>query len=39
MLGAVLAHERFSAHELAAMGVILFGVVAITMAKAGKKKA
>jgi drug/metabolite transporter (DMT)-like permease len=39
MLGAVLAHERFSAHELAAMGVILFGVIAITMAKAGKKKA
>lgn len=32
-LGAWLAHERFSSHELAAMGVILLGVVAITLAK------
>ena len=37
MLGAALAHERFAARELAAMGVILLGVVAITMAKAKKK--
>src|SRR5690606_21823640 len=37
MLGAALAHERFSANELAAMGVILLGVVAITMDEAGKK--
>ncbi|MFC7301918.1 drug/metabolite exporter YedA [Cognatiluteimonas weifangensis] len=33
-LGAWLAHERFSAAELVAMGVILLGVVAITLAKA-----
>ena len=38
MLGAWLAHERFSANELAAMGVILLGVVAITLAKASKSK-
>ena len=37
MLGAALAHEHFAAQELAAMGVILLGVVAITMAKAKKK--
>lgn len=36
MLGAWLAHERFGAHELLAMGVILLGVVAITLAKARK---
>ena len=35
-LGAWLAHERFGAHELVAMGVILLGVVAITFAKAFK---
>ena len=35
-LGAWLAHERFGAHELVAMGVILSGVVAITLAKATK---
>ena len=35
-LGAWLAHERFGAHELVAMGVILLGVVAITFAKAAK---
>ena len=35
-LGAWLAHERFGAHELVAMGVILSGVVAITFAKAAK---
>ena len=38
LLGAWLAHERFSASELAAMGVILLGVVAITLAKASKAK-
>ena len=37
-LGAWLAHERFGAHELVAMGVILLGVVAITLAKARKAK-
>ena len=36
LLGAWLAHERFGAHELVAMGVILLGVVAITFAKAAK---
>ena len=36
MLGAWLARERFGAHELLAMGVILLGVVAITLAKARK---
>lgn len=35
-LGAWLAHERFGMHELMAMGVILLGVVAITVAKAAK---
>ena len=35
-LGAWLAHERFGAHELVAMRVILLGVVAITFAKAAK---
>ena len=34
--GAWLAHERFGTHELLAMGVILLGVVAITLAKARK---
>jgi drug/metabolite transporter (DMT)-like permease len=38
-LGAGLAHERFGAHELMAMGVILLGVVAITLAKATKARA
>jgi drug/metabolite transporter (DMT)-like permease len=37
-LGAWLAHERFGSHELMAMGVILLGVVAITLAKAKKAK-
>jgi drug/metabolite transporter (DMT)-like permease len=37
-LGAWLAHERFGTHELLAMGVILLGVVAITLAKAAKAK-
>ena len=37
-LGAWLAHERFGAHELVAMGVILLGVVAITFAKAARPK-
>ena len=39
MLGAWLAGERFGTHELVAMGVILLGVVAITLAKAAKPKA
>lgn len=38
VLGALLAHERFGAQELVAMGVILLGVVAITLAKAAKAK-
>jgi drug/metabolite transporter (DMT)-like permease len=38
LLGAWLAHERFSGSELGAMGVILLGVVAITLAKAAKPK-
>lgn len=38
-LGAWLAHERFGLRELVAMGVILAGVVAITLAKARKPKA
>ena len=33
-LGAWLARERFGGQELLAMGVILLGVVAITLAKA-----
>lgn len=37
-LGALLAHERFGTGELVAMGVILLGVVAITLAKAGKAR-
>ena len=37
-LGAWLAGERFGSHELAAMGVILLGVVAITFAKSTKSK-
>ena len=37
-LGAWLAGERFGSHELLAMGVILLGVVAITLAKAAKPK-
>lgn len=36
-LGAWLAGERFGHHELLAMGVILLGVVAITVAKARPK--
>jgi drug/metabolite transporter (DMT)-like permease len=36
VLGAWLARERFGMHELLAMGVILLGVVAITLAKARK---
>jgi drug/metabolite transporter (DMT)-like permease len=39
LLGAWLAHERFSGSELGAMCVILLGVVAITLAKAAKSKA
>ncbi len=38
LLGAWLAHERFSTGELAAMGVILLGVVAINLAKARRAR-
>lgn len=38
MLGAGLASERFSAHDLGAMAVILVGVVAITLARARPAK-
>ncbi|MEO8741997.1 MAG: drug/metabolite exporter YedA [Lysobacteraceae bacterium] len=33
LLGSLLLHERFSTHDLAAMAVILAGVVIITLAK------
>lgn len=36
-LGAWLANESFSAHDFGAMGVILLGVLAITLAKGAKK--
>ncbi len=36
VLGAWLAGERFGAHDIGAMGVVLLGVVAITLAKAKK---
>lgn len=39
VLGAALANERFHSAELVAMGVILLGVVAITLGKAFKAKA
>ena len=39
LLGAWLAHERFGVHEMVAMGVILLGVVTITLARARKPKA
>ena len=39
LLGAWLAHEQFSGHELVAMGVILSGVVAITLARARASRA
>ncbi|RDZ27337.1 drug/metabolite exporter YedA [Lysobacter silvisoli] len=39
LFGALLAGERFSAHDLGAMGVILVGVVIITLAKARAAKA
>ena len=38
MLGAWLANETFTAHDLGAMAVILFGVVAITLGKARMAK-
>lgn len=38
MLGAALAGERFEAAERVAMGVILLGVVAISLAKAARAK-
>lgn len=38
VLGAWLAAERFSAHDLGAMAVILLGVVAITLSKARAPK-
>ncbi len=37
-LGAWFAGERFGMHELVAMGVILLGVVAITLAKSYRQK-
>ena len=37
-LGAWLAKEHFGTADLGAMAVILFGVVAITLAKASKAK-
>lgn len=39
VLGAWLAREQFSLGEVLAMGVILAGVVVITLAKAGKSRA
>ncbi|WP_298579698.1 drug/metabolite exporter YedA [uncultured Luteimonas sp.] len=36
LLGAWLAGERFGAHDIGAMGVVLLGVVAITFAKAAR---
>lgn len=39
LLGALLAGERFGTGELIAMGVILLGVVAITLARARRPKA
>ena len=39
LLGASLAGERFGAHELGAMAVVLAGVVAITLARARKAPA
>jgi len=36
VLGAWLAGERFGVHDIGAMGVVLLGVVAITLAKAKK---
>jgi drug/metabolite transporter (DMT)-like permease len=39
VLGAWLAAERFSAHDIGAMVVVLAGVVAITLAKARKAPA
>ena len=39
VLGALLAHERFGGRELAAMAVILLGVVVITLAKTREAKA
>jgi drug/metabolite transporter (DMT)-like permease len=39
LLGASLAGERFGAHELGAMAVVLAGVIAITLARARKAPA
>ncbi|MGH8030891.1 MAG: drug/metabolite exporter YedA [Luteimonas sp.] len=39
MLGAWLAAERFTAHDIGAMAVILLGVVAITLSKSRVAKA
>lgn len=38
LLGTLLAGERFSAHDLGAMAVILAGVVAITVASARRRR-
>ena len=38
MFGALIAGERFTAHDLGAMAVILLGVVIITLSKARASK-
>src|SRR5690606_24555238 len=38
LLGTLLAGERFSAHDIGAMSVILAGVVAITVASARRRR-
>ena len=38
LLGALLAGERFSAHDIGAMAVILVGVVIISLAKSRAPK-
>lgn len=37
VLGAIIGHERFGAHDLLAMGVILAGVVVLTLARTRAK--
>jgi drug/metabolite transporter (DMT)-like permease len=38
VFGALIGGERFTAHDIGAMAVILFGVVIITLAKARASK-
>lgn len=38
LLGTLLAGERFGAHDLGAMAVILAGVVAISVASAARRR-